>query len=113
MQYLIPSHHYFVVLAQNLLQTLIEIGLQVLVVFHPMSMDEGLDFRIGVPLLTVDLISPDVKVVVGEELGHLIDELVDELICILSRWIHNRIRAAGIDRIWPRPARQFWISGKQ
>src|SRR6202171_6590561 len=113
MQYLIPSHHYFVMLAQDLLQALIEVGLQVLVVFHPMSVDEGLDFRICVPLMAVDLISPNMKIVVGEELGHLINELVDELVGFLPRWIHNRISAAGLDRIRPPPARQFRISREQ
>src|SRR3981081_1013861 len=92
---------------------MLEVGLEILSVFHPVSMDEGLDFRIDVPLLAADLISANMKIVVGEELGHLIDELVDELIRFLTCWIHDCIRAAGLDGIRPRPARQLRISGKQ
>src|SRR5260370_3925868 len=107
MQYLVSSHHDFVMLAQDLLQALIEVGLQVLVVFHPMSVDEGLDFRICVPLMAVDLISPNMKIVVGEELGHLINKLVDELVGFLPRWIHDCISAAALNRLRPMPAPQL------
>src|SRR5260370_42506319 len=113
MQCLRPSDHDFVMLAQDPLPALIEVGLQVLVVFPPMSVDEGLDFRICLPLMAVDLISPNMKIVVGEELGHLINKLVDEPVGFLPRWIHDCISAAGLDRIRSRPARQLRISREQ
>ena len=60
-------------LAHDLLHASREISLEVSVVLDAVGAHEGLDSRIGIPLLTVDLITADMKIRVGEKLGHLFD----------------------------------------
>ncbi len=54
---------------------------------------EFLNLRIRVPLLAVNFVAPDMEVCVGEKLGHFFDELVEELVGGLARWIDDRIAA--------------------
>src|SRR5260370_26978412 len=112
MQYLVPPEHQLVVLGQNLLQALIVVGLQILIILHAMGMDESLDLRIGVPKLAIDLVSANVEVSVGEELRHLVDELVEKFIRVLLGRIRYSIRPFGIDLKRAGAAGQFRISGK-
>src|SRR5436305_1917337 len=74
MQDFVPSDHDFVIFGDDLLQALVEVRLQVPIVLHSVGMDEFLNFRIGVPLLAVDFVASDVKVDVGKQLGHYVDE---------------------------------------
>src|SRR3984893_6410610 len=97
MQNLIPPDHDFVVFRHDLLQALIEVGLQVLVVFHAVRVNEGLDLRILIPMLSVYLVSANVEVGVGKKLGHLPDEFVEEFIGLLSVGISDRVRYIRID----------------
>src|SRR5207302_4589314 len=105
-------NHQLVVLRQDLLQALIEVGLQILVILHAVRVDERLDPQIGVPVLSIDLIPANVKVGVGEKLGHLVDELLEEFISPFLGGISNGIRSLRIDLVRTGVAGQFWISDK-
>ena len=70
MQHLVPTDHDFVVLVHDLLQALVEVRLQILVILHPVGMNELLDLRILVPTLTANLVPSDVNVGIGKELRH-------------------------------------------
>ena len=91
MQHLIPTHHDLPVFTHDLLQALIEIGLQIAVVLHAVSPNEFLDFRIRVPRLVGHFIAANVKVSVGEEARHFPNKLVEELIGPVPRGIHDGI----------------------
>ena len=113
MQDFVPAHHDLVILRDDLLQALVEISLQVLIVFHPVSMNECLNFRIGVPLLAVDFVASDVEVGVGKKLRHFLDEFFQEFVGRFARGIHDRIDvagAAGLERVRAGTARQFGIA---
>ncbi len=112
MQYLVPPNHQLVVLGHDLLQALIEVRLQILVILHAVRMNERLDLGIGVPELAVDLVSANVEVGVGEELGHLVDEFVEEFISFFAGGISNGFRPSGIDFKRAGTTGQFWISDK-
>src|ERR1700720_3768424 len=99
MQDFVPSNHQLVVLGQDLLQTLIEIGLQILVILHSMRLNERLNLRIGVPVLAIDLVSANVKLGVGKKLAHLVNELVEEFISAFLNGIGKGIRALWIDLV--------------
>src|SRR2546427_3937995 len=99
-------------LRQNLQQALIEIRLQILVVFHAMSMNEGLDLWIGIPRLAVDLVSADMKIGVGEKRGHFTDERVQEFVSPLASRIHDRIWSIRLDLVRTWAAGQIGISDK-
>ena len=86
--------------------------MQVLIVFHAVGVNEGLDLRIGVPLLAIDFVSADVKVGVRKQLGHFRDELVQELVSRLLSGIHDRVDAAAPQRVRARPTGKFRISNK-
>ena len=113
MQNFIPAHHGFVILGHDFLQALVEVGLQVLIVLHAVGVDEGLNLRIGVPLLAVDFVAADVEVGVGKEPGHFRNELFKELVSRFLRGIHDRIDvpwAASVERVGAGTARQFRIT---
>src|SRR4030081_3212940 len=99
MQHFIPPHHYLVVLVQYLLQTLIEVRLQVLVGFHSMRVDEGLDLSVGIPLTAVDLIPTDMKILIREKCSHLLNKLVYKLVGPFLRRVHDCIGTAGFNFI--------------
>ena len=69
MKDLVPSHHDLVILRENLLQALIEVCLQVLIILHAVGVDEFLNFRIRIPLLSVDFVPSDVEIGVGKSLA--------------------------------------------
>src|SRR2546427_9951237 len=77
-----------------------------------LAVDERLDLQIGVPVLSIDLVSANVKVGVGEKLGHLVDELLEEFISPFLCGINNGIRSLWIDLVRTGVAGQFWISDK-
>src|SRR3984893_1939918 len=112
MQNLIPPDHDFVVLRQDLLQALIEVGLQVLVAFHAVCVNEGLNLRILIPMLAVHLVSANVEVGVGKEFGHLPDEFVEEFVGLFSGGISDRVRSLGIDFERTGTAGKLGISDK-
>ncbi len=64
---LVPAHHHFSMLPDDLLQTSVEICLQIQVVLEMMAAFECPDCRIAVPLLAVDLVAADVEVLIGEQ----------------------------------------------
>ncbi len=66
MENLVPADHGFMVLGYDLLQALVEIGLQILIVLHAVSVHEFLNFRVGIPLLAVDFVASDVEVGIGK-----------------------------------------------
>ena len=97
------------VLGYDLLQALVEVGLQILVVLHVVSVDEFLNFRVRVPLLAVNLVAPNVKVSIGKELGHFRNELFQKLVTRLSRGIHDRIDPSSFQRVGAGTAGEFGI----
>ena len=99
MQDFIPSHHGLVVLGYDLLQALVKVGLQILIVLHVVRVDEFLDFRIGIPLLAVNLVAANVKIGVGKELGHFRNELFQKLVHRFARGIHDRIDPPSFQRV--------------
>src|SRR2546421_5942511 len=71
-----------------------------------------LNFRICIPLLAIYLVAPNMKKLVGEKLGHFTDELVQEFVSALTRWVHCGIENTPLplDRIRPGTAGQIRIS---
>ena len=108
----VPSQHGFSVLADDLLHSLVEIGLQIIVVLQAVGAHEFLDLWVGVPLLAVYFVASDVKELVGKEPGHLANKFVEKLVSLLASRIHGGIEHAplALDFIRPRPAGQFGIA---
>src|SRR5215470_12959068 len=77
-----------------------------------MRAHELLNFWICIPFFPVYLVAADVKKLVGEELRHLADEFVKELVGALARGIHCGVEYAplALDRIRSRPACEIGIS---
>ena len=59
-----------------------------------MRAHEFLNFAIRVPLLSVYLIATDVEELIGKELGHFADELIEKMVSMLLCWIHGRVEDA-------------------
>src|SRR5881296_28741 len=97
-------------LAQDLLQALIEISLQVLIVFHFVRTNESLNFRIVIPWFAIYFVSADVKVSIWKEFRHFSDELVQKLVGTLLRGVHYRVHAAWLDFVGTRSTGQLGIS---
>src|SRR5712672_3949459 len=90
----VPADHGFAVLGDNFLYSLAEVRLEGFVVFQGVRLLELLDFCAGVPLLAVYFVAADVKIMVGEELGHFGDELVEKLVGFLVGGVHGGIENA-------------------
>ena len=75
---------------QDLQKAGVEIGLQGVVVGQVALLLEGLDRGIGVPVAALDFVAPDVEIGVGEERGHLAEELVEERVDALVGGIEGR-----------------------
>src|SRR5215475_274860 len=75
-----------------------------------MRVDEGLNLGVSVPLLPVYLIPSDMKIGIGKELGHFLDELVQELVSLFFGNVHDRLNAPSLEGIGARTARQFRVS---
>ena len=114
MQNFIPAHHDLAVLLHDLLQTLVEISLQVMIVLQVMLELEFLDFGVPVPGFSVHFISADVEVLVREQMGHLFDKAIQELIGFIAGGIDRRIEDPPfvLNLILSRFARQFGIGDK-
>ncbi len=86
-------------------------GLQGLVVREAVLLLEGLDGRIGVPLVAFDLVPADVEIRIGEEPGHLLEEGVEERIDLLVGRIEGRGEDAelALDRVGAGCARESGI----
>ena len=99
-------------LAHDLLHSLVEIGLQIVVVLQLVGMHEILNLWIGVPLLAVYLVASDVKELVREESGHFTNKCVEKLVGFLAGRIHGGIEDAPLafDFIRSRPAGQLGIA---
>src|SRR5437868_4079734 len=91
---LIPSDHHLVVLADNLLYASREVGLQRGIIFESMRFHELLNFGVCVPLLAIDLVAADVKIVIGEKLCHFADKLLKEVVGVIACRIHRGIEYA-------------------
>ena len=111
-QHLIPSDHDFVVLAQYLLQASIEIRLQILIIFHAVRTDEGLDFGIRIPMLAIYFVSANVEVGIREELSHLGNELVEKFVSCLPGRICDGIDGVRFDCVRTGIAGEFRIANK-
>src|SRR5262249_5054872 len=61
-QNLVPSHHDLVMPGEDLLQSLVEVRLQVPIAFQSVRTDESLDIRIVIPRLAVYFVSTDMEV---------------------------------------------------
>src|SRR6266403_1905239 len=90
----IPADYGFAVLGDNFLYSLAEISLEGFVVFQGVRLLELLDFCAGVPLFAVHFVAADMKIMVGEELGHFGDEVVKELVGFLVGGVHGGIENA-------------------
>src|SRR5262249_45401849 len=89
----------------------IEVRLEIEVVAKVMLMFEALDTGVRIPLLAVDLVAADMKVLVWKHPGHLADEVVEKVVGLVARWVHGRVMNAEVarDRIWAGSGRQFRI----
>src|SRR5438045_4220596 len=90
----VPADYGFAVLGDNFLNSLAEVGLEGFVIFQGVRLLELLNFWAGVPLLAVHFVAADVKVMVGEELGHFGDKLVEKLVGFLVGGVHGGIEDA-------------------
>src|SRR5215813_9407168 len=105
MQDLVPALHDFAVFFHDRLQPFVEVGLEIACILETVSAHKSLNFRIACPLLAIYLVAADVKILVGKELRHLADELIQKLIRVLTRWVHGRIMNAEMPRNLIRPRR--------
>ena len=112
MQDFIPADHGLVILGHNLLQALVEIGLQILIVLHAVGFHEFLNLRIRVPLLAVDLVAANVEIAIGKQFGHFPNELFQKLVSRLSRGIQDGIDPAAFQRVRAGTGGKFGISQK-
>src|SRR5207245_10485420 len=108
------ADHRLAVLADDLLHTLVEVGLQILIRLHAMPGYERLDLRVLVPLFPVYLIASDMKTLIGKKLGHFADEFIEKMVSMLFCWIHGWIKHSpfALDLIWPRCAGEVGIADK-
>src|SRR5712672_3152591 len=90
----VPADYGFAVLSDNFLNSLAEVGLEGFVVFQGVGLLELLNFWAGVPLLAVYLVAADMKIMVGEELGHFGDKLSEKLVGFLIGGVHCGIENA-------------------
>ena len=98
----------------NLLNAFGEISLKLGIVLQRMRMHELLNSRIRIPLLAIYFVAANVKELVGKQLRHLSDELVEKFISAFASRIHRGIENTpfAFDGIRPRTTRQVWISNK-
>ncbi len=90
-QHFVPADNNFSMLDHQLLDTAAEIGLQRVVVLDVVRFHVGLNLRVGVPFLAVDLVAADMKEVIGEDLRHFAYQVIEKFVDFLIRWIHRRI----------------------
>src|SRR5499433_3244021 len=114
MQNLIPANHDLVVLVDDLLQFLIEVSLELTIVFDPMLLLELLGRKVPVPLLAIDFVSADMEVLVGKQFGHFVYEPIKKMVSMIASGIHGGIEDAplALDLIRAGTAGQFRISNK-
>src|SRR5215472_16242522 len=114
MQNLVPANHDLVVLVDDLLQFLIEVSLELTIVFDPMFLLELLDRGIPIPLLAINFVSADMKVPVGKQCGHFLDEVIKKMVSVVACGIHGGIEDAplALDLIGAGAAGQFGIGNK-
>src|SRR3954469_8671484 len=78
-----------------------------------MRLFKGLNLRVAVPELAVDLVPTDVEVGLWKKLGHLLDELIHELVGLFaSRVCHRRRAILVLHGERAVAARQFGIAYK-
>ena len=85
---LVPADHLLSILGEDLLQAAIEERLQPMIVFEPLLTNERLDVRVAVPLVAIDLVTTDVKVVVRKQCRHFGDKCLQKLISFITCWVH-------------------------
>src|SRR5215469_5113521 len=88
MQNLIPANHDLVVLVDDLLQFLIEVSLELTIVFDPMFLLELLGRKVPVPLLAIDFVSADMEVLVGKQCGHFLYEPIKKMVSVVAGALH-------------------------
>src|SRR5262249_20159561 len=76
----VPADDGLAVLDDDFLNALTKVSLQSFVVGKFVGFFEFLNFWIGVPLLTVDLVAAHVEILIGKEFRHFGDELFQELV---------------------------------
>src|SRR4029078_7002917 len=91
---LLPSGHHLLGLANNLRHASREVGLQRGIIFESMRFHELLNFGVCVPLLAIDLVAADVKIVIGKKLRHLTNKLLKEVVGVIACRIHRGIEHA-------------------
>ncbi len=84
------------------------------IVLQVVSLDEFLDFWVGVPLLSIHFVAANVKKMIGEELRHFAEELVEKLVGFFTSGIESRIEDAPFpfDFVGARAAGKFRIADK-
>jgi hypothetical protein len=113
-QDLVPADHLLAVFLDDGLHTAREVSLEILIVLHVVLLLEGADAGVGVPLLAIHLISPDVKVGVGKQGGHFTDEAIQKRVDLLAGGIHAGIEdaPAALDEVGARPGGEFGMTGE-
>ena len=112
MEDLVPADHFFAVLSDNFQNALIEITLQRMIVRDVVLFHERLDILVGVPVLAVVLIAPDMQIFIREQPGHLGEELIEEIIDRVAGGIEYRVHDApvALDGVRSRSAAQFRVT---
>src|SRR5437870_12092315 len=103
-QHLIPAHHDFLVVGNDLLESGRERCLERRGISYPVLLHVLTNPRIGLPLLRVALVAAEVNVGIGKQGSHFADEAGKKLV---------RAFAGGIDRRavgWNLAAREFGIA---
>src|SRR5690242_21534297 len=76
-----------------------------------MRLFERLNLGIGIPVLWIHLVAADMEKLIGEQLSHLFDELIHELVGLFASGIGDRLIPVFIlHREWSRIAGQFGIA---
>ena len=111
-QNLVPPDHTFPVFRNNRLEPFVEVRLEATVILNSKRSHEFLDPGIGIPVLSVHLVTADVKETIRKKPGHLADKPIEELVGLLPCGIERRIQNAPttFDFIRTRGACEFRVA---
>src|SRR5262252_4632395 len=114
MQNLVPPYHDLAVAQDQDLQAAVEVALQIMGILEMVLAFKPADLLAGFPLLAVDFVAADMKVLIGKQSRHLADEIVEEVISVVPGGIHGSVvhTVHSRDLVRARFAREVGISHK-
>src|SRR5215472_910995 len=103
MQDFVPADHDFLVLAHDLLQAPVEMGLKRMIVVDSVLLHEVMDGDAFVPLFAIYLVAAYVEILVRKQLRHFSDEFVQKTIDMFVGGVYGGIETSpsALDLIRP------------